>query len=66
MALVDNGAVLVVANSNRFLEPQAPQTLTILDTKQALTGKAALLATINVGAFPASYAAFFSLDFKFT
>ena len=52
MALVDKGAVLVVANSNRFVEPQAPQTLTILDTKQALTGKAAVLATIDVGAFP--------------
>jgi len=52
MALVDSGTVLVVANSNRFLEPQAPQTLTILDTKQALTGKAAVLATIAVGAFP--------------
>ncbi len=29
-----------------------PQTLTVLDTKQALQGKAAILATIKVGAFP--------------
>ncbi len=51
-ALVDNGAVLVVTNSNRFNQPRLPQTLTVFDTKQALQGKAALVATIDVGAFP--------------
>lgn len=52
MALIDGGKVLVVANSNRFLAPQSPQTLTVLDTQQALMGKTATLATIKVGAFP--------------
>ena len=51
-ALVDNGAVLVVTNSNRFNQPQLPQSLTVFNTKQALQGKAALVATIDVGAFP--------------
>ncbi len=51
-ALVDRGAVLVVANSNRFQTQPTPQTLTVLDTRQALEGKPATLATIQVGAFP--------------
>jgi DNA-binding beta-propeller fold protein YncE len=42
-ALVDNGALLVVTNSNRFNQPQVPQTLTVFNTKQALLGKAALV-----------------------
>lgn len=52
MALVDNGAVLVITNSNRFAEPQTPQTLTLLDAEQALTGHTRILGTIHVGAFP--------------
>jgi DNA-binding beta-propeller fold protein YncE len=51
-ALVDDGTVLVVTNSNRFSQPDQPQTLSVFDTKQALQGHAALLATIHVGAFP--------------
>lgn len=50
--LVDNGAVLVVTNSNRFSQPQVPQTLTVFNTKQALQGKTTIGATIDVGAFP--------------
>ena len=52
MALVESDAVIVITNSNRFAEPQTPQTLTLLDTKQALAGRTAILGTINVGAFP--------------
>ncbi len=51
-ALIDNGAVLVVTNSNRFLQPQTPQTLTVLDTKRVLTGQGGVLGTIHVEAFP--------------
>lgn len=52
IALVKNGSVLVVANSNRFLAPQTPQTLTLLDAKQAIVGKIAILGTVKTGAFP--------------
>ncbi|GLV59160.1 hypothetical protein KDH_59880 [Dictyobacter sp. S3.2.2.5] len=51
-ALIDKGSVLVVANSNRFLQPYTPQHLTVLNTKQALDHKAAVLTSINVGDFP--------------
>lgn len=52
IALVENDRVIVIANSNRFNEPQLPQTLTLLDTKQALAGHTVILGIINVGAFP--------------
>ncbi len=44
--------MLVVANSARRVHPQTPQTLSMLDVKQALQGKDVLLASIDVGAFP--------------
>jgi DNA-binding beta-propeller fold protein YncE len=52
IALVKNGSVLVIASSNRFAAPQTPQTLTLLDAKQALLGHPAILGTVRTGAFP--------------
>jgi DNA-binding beta-propeller fold protein YncE len=52
LALIDKGAALVVANSNRFQEPDTPQSLTVLDARHIRTGRAGVLATLKVGAFP--------------
>ncbi len=51
-SLVDHGAVLVVTNSNRFRDPQSPQTLSLFNTQQALQGNTASVGTVDVGAFP--------------
>jgi DNA-binding beta-propeller fold protein YncE len=54
LALIDSGALLVVGNSNRFLEPGIPQSLDVLDTVklQAGAGAAALVRTVPAGSFP--------------
>lgn len=46
------GALLVVANSNRFRGGGRPQTLSVIDTPAALAGRNALIGTIPAGAFP--------------
>jgi DNA-binding beta-propeller fold protein YncE len=52
LALVENGDVAVVTNSNRYDAPLTPQTITLLDTKAVLAGRSGTLGTIPAGAFP--------------
>ncbi len=53
LALADRGRKLIVGNSNRFgRNPDAPSTLTVLDTTRLADGNAAVLGTIGAGAFP--------------
>lgn len=55
LALVKHGAELILANSARFSDPNASQTLSVLDARQALQNQSMLLAKINVGAFPREF-----------
>jgi 6-phosphogluconolactonase (cycloisomerase 2 family) len=52
VALIEDDAVVVVTNSNRFSAADAPQSITLLDARKVLSGQPGLLATIPVGAFP--------------
>lgn len=53
IALVHDGAELLVACSDRFAAPSAPQSVLLLDTQRALSGQAAArVGSIAVGAFP--------------
>jgi len=54
MTLLAGGSGVAVANSNRWLEPDADQTLMILDANRAVAGggASAVVAQISVGAFP--------------
>ena len=52
LALVKHETELIIADSARFSDPNAPQTLSVLDARQALQKQSTLLAEINVGAFP--------------
>jgi len=53
MTLLAGGSGVAVANSNRWLEPDADQTVMILDANRAVAGGAsAIEAQISVGAFP--------------
>ena len=52
LALIRQDAEIIVADSNRFAGSRFPQTLTLIDVKQALAGHPALLGTIAVGSFP--------------
>jgi DNA-binding beta-propeller fold protein YncE len=51
---IDNGALIVVGNSNRFFEPLTPQSLDVLDAAQLLggAGAAATERIVAAGAFP--------------
>lgn len=53
LALLDRGATVVVANSNRYGEDaEQPQTLSVIDSAAALEGRKALLGSVPTGAFP--------------
>ncbi len=52
LTLARNGALLAVANSNRFRGGKRPQTLSLIDTEAALAGRPAVLGTIPAGVFP--------------
>jgi DNA-binding beta-propeller fold protein YncE len=52
LALIRQDAEIIVADSNRFAGSRSPQTLTLINVKQALIGHPALLGTIAVGSFP--------------
>ncbi|WP_126554516.1 YncE family protein [Dictyobacter kobayashii] len=52
LALIRQDTELIVADSNRFAGNRSPQTLTLINVKQALAGHPALLGTIAVGSFP--------------
>jgi DNA-binding beta-propeller fold protein YncE len=54
VAWIDSGRLVVVGNSNRFLQPGIPQSLDVLDAAKLRVGggAAALVRTIRAGAFP--------------
>ncbi|MEX1187133.1 MAG: YncE family protein [Gemmatimonadaceae bacterium] len=53
VAVVDDGARIIVANSNRFAARQTDdQNLTVVDAMRMSAGAAAVLGTISAGAFP--------------
>jgi DNA-binding beta-propeller fold protein YncE len=53
VALLDGGATVVVANSNRYgSDAQDPQTLSVVDAGAALAGRPALVGALPAGAFP--------------
>jgi DNA-binding beta-propeller fold protein YncE len=52
LALVHDGARLVVAESNRFAQPGQVAALTVIDTRSALAGKDAVIGAIPTGMFP--------------
>jgi DNA-binding beta-propeller fold protein YncE len=52
IVVIDGGRKVVAGNSNRFVSPGSPQTLTVLDTAKMPEGADAVLGTIEAGAFP--------------
>lgn len=52
LALVDHGADVVVADSNRFNVPGQKSGLTVVSTEKALAHKPAILGTVKTGLFP--------------
>lgn len=52
VALTDGGRFALTADSARFTAPNAPQTLSVVDTRAALAGRPALAGTIPAGMFP--------------
>jgi len=54
--LIDHGAVAVIANSNRRVGGQSPQTISLIDTAAVRAGHAATLGKVRVGAFPREFA----------
>jgi DNA-binding beta-propeller fold protein YncE len=54
VAVIDNGAAVVVGNSNRFFEAFVPQSLNVLDAAKlrANMGSDALIRIVPAGAFP--------------
>jgi DNA-binding beta-propeller fold protein YncE len=55
--LVTNGGRnVLVADSGRFSQPNAAQTVSVVDTRSALAGRPALVGTIPAGDFPREFA----------
>jgi DNA-binding beta-propeller fold protein YncE len=52
VALTRGDSVVIVADSNRFVSPAQPSTVTAVDAASVLSGHARLLATLPVGGFP--------------
>ncbi len=52
VAVVDDGARIVVADSNRFHAPGQTSGLTVVDSAAALAGKPALIGIARTGLFP--------------
>jgi len=52
LALVDGGARIVVADSNRFGASGATSSLAVVDVPAVLEGKPALLGYLRAGGFP--------------
>jgi len=52
LALIDHGREAVVADSNRFGASGAGANVALIDTQDALDGKASLRGTVRSGAFP--------------
>jgi DNA-binding beta-propeller fold protein YncE len=52
LALLRDGARIVVADSNRFAAPGQSAKLTVIDTRAALAHKSAVIGAIPAGTFP--------------
>ncbi|MBV9448297.1 MAG: hypothetical protein JO345_20620 [Streptosporangiaceae bacterium] len=52
VVLTDGGRFALTADSARFTAPNAPQTVSVVDTRAALAGRRALAGTIPAGMFP--------------
>jgi len=53
LAVIDNGAKIVVANSNRFAAPDSHgQSLYVIDSKQVISGAVTTLGLLPAQAFP--------------
>ncbi|HEY0757199.1 MAG TPA: hypothetical protein VGD98_24810 [Ktedonobacteraceae bacterium] len=52
MGIVQNGSLLLVANSNCYAEPHKTQTLSVFDIRKVIQGQPAVLTTVHVGACP--------------
>jgi DNA-binding beta-propeller fold protein YncE len=52
LLLTSNDRYALVANSSRYTQPNNPQTVSVVDTTAALSGRPALIGTIPAGAFP--------------
>jgi DNA-binding beta-propeller fold protein YncE len=52
VAVFDHGDRVIIADSNRFNAPGAHATLTIVNTRAALTHHPAVIATLRAGRFP--------------
>ncbi len=57
LALIRGGSLVLVANSNRFSAAGQPGNLAVVDVRDALTGRPALLGYLPGGAFPRDVAA---------
>lgn len=55
ITLVDNGAVALVADSNRFAQPEQNQTLAALDTADLLAQRPSPIGYLPAGAFPRQF-----------
>lgn len=64
--VIDHGAVLLVADSNRFAQPEHRQTLAVLDTAALLARRTSLIGYLPAGAFPRQFSANPSGDVLFT
>jgi hypothetical protein len=52
LAVLDGGAEVAVADSDRFNAPGQHASLTVVDARAALAGRPAILGTIAAGEFP--------------
>jgi DNA-binding beta-propeller fold protein YncE len=52
LRLVEHGAVALVVSSDRSQDPGSPQTMDVVDTAAALTGRPALRSAVEVGGLP--------------
>lgn len=57
LLLVNGGADVLVANSNRATGGASPETLSVVNTQRALAGQPAVTGSIPVGAWPRELAA---------
>lgn len=66
ITVIDHGAVLLVADSNRFAQPEHRQTLAVLDTADLLARRPSLVGYLPAGAFPRQFGADPTGDVLFT
>jgi DNA-binding beta-propeller fold protein YncE len=55
LLLTGNDRYALVANSSRFTQPNSPQTVSVVDTAAALSGRSALVGSIPAGEFPRQF-----------